>query len=525
MFSDISLIDKRNKAFRNCFFFFFVVAICSYLSLLVSGCPFRDDFYRYLDNSSVGSPDNGRFVACMLELSTYMSGITTDIAPLSQLLSCTFLAYTAAITLKTMDVNLYDRWKIACFIPIIVNPYVLQIMMFRFDNLFITLSLLMVTLSAYLSVRFPEKYILHRITLLLLSLFTYQAGLFAYFTFFLYIIIRDLRYGETIVPILYKMRSWILTMLGTCLCYLPFLSNIAYFRGNCGNIFISPFDSKSLELIFSNISRYFSIIYADWSTNVAGIIFFALLSIFILNNVFSTVKNAKSIMNVVWVIICLLAFLLSPMGLCLLLQSLDYSTEHVIIRMMYTVGILISLILFDNSFSLRKRKIFRTLHNCIVLCFCIWNMIFSNSLGNIISHFRILEEEVFRDIANDISEMIENNPKIQTITINGAVYSEAMTNFAKTYPIARKIIPEFWGLLDYSRIGVQNPNFGKFLLKSKMFYQPLNFEKNNIHKKLLKKHMWYDLFTYGDDILQIALRHQPLDKKCATSVVLIINKN
>ena len=163
MFEEISLINKSNKQFRNCFLFFFFIAICAYLSLITSHWHFRDDFYRFIDNSSIGQSEANRAVPYILEFFIYVSGIVTDATPLTQCISCALLAYTAAIALRIFKVNLESKFEIGCFIPIIVNPYMITLMILRFDNPFIMLSLLFVMLSAYLSSLNDRKYLLFQI--------------------------------------------------------------------------------------------------------------------------------------------------------------------------------------------------------------------------------------------------------------------------------------------------------------------------------------------------------------------------
>ena len=522
MLEEISLINKNNKQFRNCFLFFFSVAICAYLSLMTSHWHFRDDFYRFIDNSSVGQSDSNRAVPYILEFFIYISGIVTDATPLTQCISCAFLAYTAAIALRIFKVNLESKFEIACFVPIIVSPYILTLMMLRFDNPFILLSLLLVMLSAYLSSFNDRRYLLHQIILLMLSLFTYQTALFAYFIVFIYLFICEIRGGQTLYSTLYEMRYWILTLAITGICYSPFLSFITYFRGSNGSIFINVFDIENFKLIWRNIYLYFSTIYTDWSPSPVENIFFAMVFVFVLNSIIKTIINTKSIVSTLIVIFSSVAFLLAPMGLCLFMVSLNYKMLDVVTRVMYSVGVLISLILFDNYLLFKRNNISRTFYKSVVFCFCMWLIIFSNSFNNIVSNFRILEEQVSYDIAKDISEITKTNQQISTVYIKGSVYSQAMVNFSKLYPILNKAIPELWSVTDYCRVALLNPKFCRQLIKGGMTVNKLSFEKENIEKrKLIKKHMWYDVFIC-ENKLQFILKYVREDVQ---SVCLVANIN
>ena len=490
MLEEISLINKNNKQFRNCFLFFFSVAICAYLSLMTSHWHFRDDFYRFIDNSSVGQSDSNRAVPYILEFFIYISGIVTDATPLTQCISCAF--------------------------------YILTLMMLRFDNPFILLSLLLVMLSAYLSSFNDRRYLLHQIILLMLSLFTYQTALFAYFIVFIYLFICEIRGGQTLYSTLYEMRYWILTLAITGICYSPFLSFITYFRGSNGSIFINVFDIENFKLIWRNIYLYFSTIYTDWSPSPVENIFFAMVFVFVLNSIIKTIINTKSIVSTLIVIFSSFAFLLAPMGLCLFMVSLNYKMLDVVTRVMYSVGVLISLILFDNYLLFKRNNISRTFYKSVVFCFCMWLIIFSNSFNNIVSNFRILEEQVSYDIAKDISEITKTNQQISTVYIKGSVYSQAMVNFSKLYPILNKAIPELWSVTDYCRVALLNPKFCRQLIKGGMTVNKLSFEKENIEKrKLIKKHMWYDVFIC-ENKLQFILKYVREDVQ---SVCLVANIN
>lgn len=523
MFEEISLENKSNKQFRNCFLFFFFIAICAYLSLMTSHWHFRDDFYRFIDNSSVGQSDANRAVPYILELFIYISGIVTDATPLTQCISCALLAYIAAIALRIFKVNLESWFEIICFIPLIVNPYILTIMMYRFDNPFITLSLFFVMLSAYLLSLNNIKYLLSQVILLMLSLFTYQPALFAYFIIFIYLFICEIRCGTTFYSALYKMQNWILTLAITGVMYSLYLPQVTYFRGNNGDLFINIFDIRNLKLIWNNIYLYFSTIYADWSPSPTGNIFFVMLLVFILHIVIKTAVNTKSIGSAFIAALLSFAFLLSPMGLCLFMVSLDYKMVDVVTRIMYSVGVLISLVLFDNYSLFKRNKTLRMFYKSVIFCFCTWIIIFSNSFNNIISNFRILEEYVFYDIAKDISEITKKNKQISTIYIKGSVFSQAMENFSRLYPILNKVVPELWSMTDYCRVALMNPKFCKQLIKGGMTANKLSFEKENMGKKeLIKKHMWYDVFMC-DNKLQFILKHTKDDVQNACIVANIDN--
>lgn len=129
---------------------------------------------------------------------------------------------------------------------------------------------------------------------------------------------------------------------------------------------------------------------------------------------------------------------------------------------------------------------------------------------------------MFYDIAKDISEITKTNQQISTGYIKGSVYSQAMVNFSKLYPILNKAIPELWSVTDYCRVALMNPKFYSQLIKGGMTVNKLSFEKENIEKrKLIKKHMWYDVFIC-ENKLQFILKYIREDVQ---SVCLVANIN
>ena len=152
-FAEINIFNPTNRSLLFAFFLFFAVAICGYLSVMILSVPYRDDWYRYFWNSHVGGSEALRSGTALVEFLFYLSDIVTDAAPFTNILSCAVLAYMACIFLKMLKVGIKDKWKIICVVPIVVNPFLLEVMLFRFDNFFITLSLLIVTIAAYLSIK------------------------------------------------------------------------------------------------------------------------------------------------------------------------------------------------------------------------------------------------------------------------------------------------------------------------------------------------------------------------------------
>ena len=500
-------------------FFFFVMAVCGYLSLIISFCPYNDDYCRYVANYHVGTLTEQRHAIFILELIMYISNVITDAAPFTHIMSCGFLAYSAILCLRMFRVNLDNKLEILCFVPIVINPFLFEAMMCRFDNPFMTLALLLVALSAYFSSLYQKKYFILQTILLLISFFMYQAACGLYFIVLAYNFIIEIQSGTSISKTISKMRYWFFTLLLVGLFYLPFTYFLTYFTTAKGEVLILPISLENIGRIFANASYYLQTIYSDWSVNAVGELFFCIFVIFIINTLIQTANNTKSIISVITTAVGILAFLISPSGLYIFLAFFE---GGVLIhpRIIYSMGMLISLVLFNNCSLFKQFKISYIFYGCFVSVFCLWNVVFLNSASNVIHYYRILQRHVSYDIAKDLFAITNDNENIKEVCIAGSVETRAMSNFVKLYPIIEKIIPEQWNIIDYARTALMSSNFSEQMLQ----FIPITkeyAENNYSNKRLIKKHMWYDVFLLDEHLLLVALKSDIKNKKQPYSIAKI----
>ena len=519
VFEEINLFHKENTQLRKCFFFFFVMAVCGYLSLIVSFCPYSDDYCRHVANFHVGTMSGQRYATFILELIMYLSNVITDAAPFTNIMSCGFLAYSAILCLRMFKVNLDNKLEILCFVPIVINPFLFESMMYRFDNPFMTFALLLASISAYFSSLYRKKYFVLQTIPLLISFFMYQAASGLYFIVLAYNFIMEIQSGTSISKTIAKMRYLFFTLLFVGLFYLPFTYLLTYFISDKGEVLILPISLENIGRIFANASYYLQTIYSDWSVNAVGEFFFCIFVIFIINTLIQTTNNTKSIISVIITALGIIAFLISPSGLYIFLAFFE---GGVLIhpRIIYSMGMLISLVLFNNCSLFKQFKISHIFYGCFVSVFCLWNIIFLNSATNVIHYYRILQGHVSYDIAKDLFSITEDNKNIKEVCITGSVKSQAMSNFVKLYPIIEKIIPEQWNIPDYCRIALMSSNFSEQMLQ----FIPITkeyAENNYSNKRLIKKHMWYDVFLLDEHLLLVALKSDIKNKKQPYSIAKI----
>ncbi len=506
MFDDVNIFSDTNKKLRNIFFFYFMIAVCGYLALMACGYPYNDDYCRYLVNCNVGTISSARYFTLLIESFTYLSNVITDAAPFSQVLSCAFLSYIALICLKIFKVDLNNKIHVLCFSFVAINPYMLEIMLFRFDNPFSTLALLLVVASAYLSTFNTKKFFVSQTAMLFLSFFMYQVASSAYFIIFTYLFLIKIREGKTLVQVISEMRYWIYTILTVALCYFPFTFCLRYSVAETGSSFAIPTNLESINIIIANGVRYFSNLYVDWSDNTIGQISFVIFVIFVINMIAKTYLSSKSLVSVVFSFLGVFVFVLCPLGACLLLKVNSFEgNESVLPRSLYSFGILISLVCYDTCKSFEKIELGRKFVSFLMIVFGLWNIIFLNSSANVIRQIRMIEHNVLYDISKDIYDFSSKNENIKGICVKGSVDTRVSLGFIRLYPIIDRIIPEKWKASCLCKLAIMHTDFGENMLK----YVPIKkdfYKKGYKKKEKVKEILYYDVYILDDKMLLFELR-------------------
>lgn len=488
---------------------------------MVSFCPYSDDYCRYLANLHVGTNDALRNVTFLLERLFYLSDVITDAAPFSHLISCALLAYGACVCLKIFNVDIANKWEILCFAPVVINPYMFEVMMYRFDNPFITLALLVVILASYISSINEKRWLFVQTALLFLSLFMYQAAISAYLIIFLYEFIAELQSGNNLFQITKKMKYWIYSLLLTALSYAPFTYFLSYCTSASNGVFVIPYNFENTKTIIENIGRYFSILYMDWSHNTAGQILLMMFFVFVVNVITKTATKTKSVINVIAACFCLSCLILSPSGVYAFLRVAVFEgNQSIFPRMLCSMGVLISIVLRENYLLFERIKIAGNFFVFLLIILNFWSIIFLNSASNIISHFRLVQQHVSYDIAKDIFDITNANKQISRVCITGSIKTEATKNFFKEYPIMDRIIPEKWCIPTYCQVALMNSEFAKQLL----YLPPITkiYRENEYStKKLLKTHTFYEISIIDDELLLISMKNDIKFKSYFHSMIRI----
>ncbi len=501
-FTEINIFNSTNGQLRLCFFYFLAIAICGYLAVMILSVPYRDDWYRYFWNSHVGGSEALRSGTALIEYCFYLSNVITDVAPFTQILSCIVLAYMACIFLKMLKIDTKNPWAVICFSPIVVNPYLLEIMLFRFDNLFITLSLLIVTISAYLSAQNKKTHFVIQSLLLFFSLFVYQVAISVYFTVLAYEFTKRIRSGKKFIATIQQMKYWFYTLAIAALGYAPFLKYLNYCKSEDGGVLALPYNFENIQIITNNVCKYFYTLYNDWSHSIIGLILLIMICIFVIKNLVETIKSTKSVQSILLIFLSLLILTLCPSGLYACLRAFK-ENELVHPRLICGIGVFISIISYEVYLLLSRYKITAVITKTVLCLITLWSLMFLNSAANITrENFRV-RNLIEYDIAKDIFEMSEIYPEVNHFGIVGEVTTQASNNFFSLYPIMNRIFLEKFNIFTYYRLGFMHDGLKNQLAKEgSVFFNEPKYRS----KKLIKKRMMYDLYILDNRIFHIVLK-------------------
>lgn len=431
MYTELTLSNKWD---RKCFFVFFAIAICGYLSILTSTHPHFDDYARYINNYSCGT--NGRFFTAVLELFIHPSQYVIDATPFTHIISCGILAYTAVICMKMVNATTVS--SILCFIPVVVNPFLAECMLFKFDNAFFMLALLLVIIAAYISL--TNRSVIHYLwqtALLFCSLGTYQSAFNAYGIIFLYFFIKKICAGYSVCETIKDMKYWIYSAVSATLLYIPILSKIKYCELN-GSSFIIPYNATNIREISNNITRYYSDFFQDWTVNCTGVIALGFLFLFC---VILIKDNVTSVKKITLTLLLSLIFFTMPYGIHAFTHHTKFNT-FVCPRILYTFGIMLSFVMFESYNTLKRYILLSNVSTITMALFALWNISFTNSLGNMHNVQEQLSTNAMMCLSHDINDynVRIGNKSGYWLYFKNYLSSSALDKFVKLYPIVEKIL-------------------------------------------------------------------------------------
>ncbi|MCL8077173.1 glucosyltransferase domain-containing protein [Enterobacter hormaechei] len=153
-----------------------VFAILFSFPFIASNIYYVDDIYRSMTGFG-GWTGMGRPGADILNsLFSLEFGSTVDVAPLTQIFSAILLFLSYLLCGKSLSINKYSIYTFA-FLPIIINPFFIQNMAYRYDSFSMAFAVFSVCASFYYSRKPGHINLLSSVLLSVISLCMYQSAL------------------------------------------------------------------------------------------------------------------------------------------------------------------------------------------------------------------------------------------------------------------------------------------------------------------------------------------------------------
>ncbi|QHC34642.1 glucosyltransferase domain-containing protein [Komagataeibacter xylinus] len=420
-----------------------IIGMFYILPLILSNVYYVDDYRRslgyYYEWEQAGRPLANFF---MFLLTDSWQGI--DISPMPLLLSLLLLSFCGIIINNRVFKNYEVQKKIIISLPILINPFFLGNLSFRFDCWTMTIAQFM---SAIAATTFRKKTIsdcIIRISLLTAILSTYQASLNFYISICFLIMIVDLlngsKFRESLICFIIDFFLMMVSFVIYKLCIIHFINFSSYGESHSSFIHMNKFFFKN---IFININIFFHFI-----CQMPRIYFLSIVSLIFISIIFpynkGPVSKTKSRMIIITGIVF---FAFSTPGLCLLLENpvMEYRT---LLGFPVLVMFLFYIAINSNVKYLKNLIIFLNLFSATSTCYAYGNVLYAQNLyrENFAGHI--------------FNKLLENGYKKsdKIFLIGREPISPANVFAIKSNPALRNLIPiqlgnSKWGLFVFAKLG------------------------------------------------------------------------
>jgi hypothetical protein len=194
------------------------------------------------------------------------------------------------------------------------------------------------------------------------------------------------------------------------------------------------------------------------------------------------------------------AFFLAPMGVTVFFNHAgNDGTCEISARIIYAIGIALSLIIRDGLIFFKEISVFRTLSKAFSVLLIVWSFFFPNWMANLLKCNDTIQNDITRDIANDLYSIRKTNDISKIKMIHYFFLSTACFNATREYPFLKRILDLKW----------DKPLFSGALLRyNGKFYPIIRRGKIEDIKGATKiaDRMWYDLYLSGNNTLIIQIK-------------------
>lgn len=156
------------------------ISLLSTIPLWTSKVYYRDDLYRVLNGNTYTWLTNGRPATWLLQSLISFNTTLSDISPLNLIAGILFLSTAAVIYTEKLGLPLTGYWSLIPPLFIILNPFLIQCMLYSYDSMTIMLSFAIALLASITLMRSGLRQFIFDIALLVLVMSLYQSGLNVY---------------------------------------------------------------------------------------------------------------------------------------------------------------------------------------------------------------------------------------------------------------------------------------------------------------------------------------------------------
>ena len=435
--------DKR-KTFcgKKAFLILFGTFFLGVSAILRADFNYIDDMGRVAEGYR-GWDNFSRFFSKGLATIIYINDYITDLSPFLQIIAIFLLAVSGIVLLSVIyERKEFSLWEVIAVIPIGLNPYFLECISYKFDSIFMALSILVSVLPLVFRKSHSRIYISAIAICMVMMCTTYQAasGIFPMLVIFLTLRMWN-RGGRIKELVIFVFKSIIGYGVGILFFRIVIMNPVeSYVSTSLPEITDLP------STIVDNLSEYYHWILMDFAM-LWKIMIFLLLVGFIWS-VISASRHHKVVAFIIAGIAVIFLFL-SCFGLYIVLKSPLFAP-----RGMYSFGILIAILCINvaeqHSFFYIKFPIFVLSWSFFILSLTYGNALY---IQKTYTDFRITQ--VISDL-NDMEIFAEENPI--TVQISGSIgLSPAVQPMCKEYSILKRLIPVtfqeswWWGQYGFYR--------------------------------------------------------------------------
>ena len=379
------------KDFVKRFLVAFGIYFLSFFSLIQADYLYWDDMKRVhgIQNYATASRPLDEVLVRLIFFDTH----THDISPVTHLISFFFLAVASLLLVKVICTRLtYKRVLVSCALGL--SPYFLQNISYKFDCMFMTLSVVF-AIYPFLFFKNKKLFYIHSVFGLILTMMTYQASVCIWLVLFFYLSFRG-----RLSPNFFK-TSFISLCLCGAVCVFTFLIT-DHFNHNGwvkSHSRLCSF-SNCPQVILQNFNTLTDYMFSHWSSSVLGAFFVILLLVFSAHLIFLSIQlksNLSKTDNVLFGIGTVSLMLCS-----VIVWTLFFTRLVLEPRILIGFGCVVSVMLLDCS--LISSKIIRRV--VFVFSFLlIWQLfIFTARYGNLLVAQRQYEVYFFSRLATQIDE-------------------------------------------------------------------------------------------------------------------------